>query len=379
MNSTNRGKICLVANTDWYLFNFRLSLAKELRSIGWDVVMISPPGSYASRLVEEGFRWVEWQVDRRGMNIIHELTATSHLAKIYSKERPLLVHHHTIKSVIYGSFAARLRKVPAIVNSITGLGYLFLSSGWRSNVLRASVLPVYRSAIKHKNVRVIFENKVDLDTFLQNGLAGKSQSTIIEGVGVDVDRYVPQPEMEGIPLVVLPARLLWDKGVGALVEAARKLHERTSIRIALVGMPDPGNPTSIDETQLQEWISEGLIEYWGFREDMDEVYRQAHIVCLPSYREGLPTVLIEAAAAGRPIVASDVPGCREVVDHGVNGLLVPPGDSAALADALALLADNPALRQQMGAAGRLKVVNQFADTKVIAATLSVYSDLLKAI
>jgi glycosyltransferase involved in cell wall biosynthesis len=198
-------------------------------------------------------------------------------------------------------------------------------------------------------------------------------------VGVDIERYQPQPEVEGRPLVVMPARLLWDKGVGVLVEAARQLRERTSIRIALVGIPDSGNPTNIDESQLQKWTAEGLVEHWGFRQDMEEVYHQAHIVCLPSLREGLPTVLIEAAAAGRPIVASDVPGCREVVDHGENGLLVPPGDPVALAEALALLAGNPVLRRKMGVAGRLKAVNQFANEKIIAATITVYSDLLKAI
>lgn len=377
MSSINRGKLCLVANTDWYLYNFRLALAKELRSIGWEVVLVSPMGQYLPKFAEEGFRWVEWNVNRRGLNIINEVISTLHLAKIYSKERPLLVHHHTVKPVIYGSIAARLQKVPAIVNSITGLGYIYLRSGWQGKVLRASVMPLYRLALKQHNVHVIFENDVDQKIFIHNRLVHESQSTIIEGVGVDVDRYLPQPEVEGIPLVVMPARLLWDKGVGVLVEAARKLRERTSIRIALVGMPDPGNPTNIDETQLQEWIAEGLVEYWGFRLDMNEVYHQAHIVCLPSIREGLPTVLIEAAAAGRPIVASDVPGCREVVNHGENGLLVPPDDPNALAEALALLAGNPSLRHKMGAAGRLKAVKRFSNEKIIAATLMVYSDLLK--
>jgi glycosyltransferase involved in cell wall biosynthesis len=379
MISSNRGKLCLVANTDWYLYNFRLALAKELRSLGWDVVMVSPAGPYASKLIEEDFRWVEWQIDRRGMNMFHELQSTIHLSMIYSKEHPLLVHHHTIKPVIYGSFAAELQKVPAIVNSITGLGYMYLRSGWQGKVLRASVFPLYNLALKHNNVRVIFENKYDQNIFLQDHLINESQSTIIEGVGVDVDRFTPKPEVEGTPLVVLPARLLWDKGVGVLVEAARKIHRRTSIRIAIVGMPDPGNPTSIDEVQFHEWIAEGLVEYWGFRQDMEEVYHQAHIVCLPSIREGLSTVLAEAAAAGRPIVASDVPGCREVVDHGENGLLVPPGDPVALADALALLVDDPALRRKMGAAGRLKAVNQFSTKRVIAATKALYSDLLNII
>ncbi len=385
MSLSNSGKLCLVANTDWYLYNFRLALANEMRRIGWQVVMISPTGPSVPRFAEEGFKWVEWQVDRRGLRIGRELRSTLQLAKIYKQEHPLLVHHFTVKPVMYGSLAAYLEKIPAVVNSITGLGYIYLRTGWQGTALRSVVMPLYRLAIKHQNVRVIFENEDDKEFFIKNHLVHETQTTVIEGVGVDVNRYQPQAEEEGTPLVVMPARLLWDKGVGVLVDAARQLSERSeynehsSIRIALVGVPAPGNPASIDETQLQKWIAEGLVEHWGFRQDMDQVYRQAHIVCLPSLREGLPTVLIEAAAAGRPIVASDVPGCREVVQHGENGLLVPPGDPAALADALTLLADNPALRQKMGAAGRVKAVNRFANEKIIAATFKVYSDLLKTL
>jgi glycosyltransferase involved in cell wall biosynthesis len=151
------------------------------------------------------------------------------------------------------------------------------------------------------------------------------------------------------------------------------------VRIALVGTPDPGNPASIDQAQLHAWIAEGLVEHWGFRLDMQQVYRQAHIVCLPSLREGLPTVLIEAAAAGRPIIASDVPGCRAVVEHGVNGLLVPPGDSAALAEAIRKLAENPTEREKMGTAGRAIAVSRFANEKIIDATLKVYAAVLASI
>jgi len=382
MNPSKRGIICLVANTDWYIYNFRFALANELRNIGWEVVLVSPNGPYVPRFTEEGFRWVEWQVDRRGVNIYHEIKSIVRLVRIYQEEHPLLVHHYTVKPVIYGSLAARLANIPAVVNSITGLGYIYLRSGWQGNMLRAAVMPLYRLALKRPNVRVIFENEVDQNIFVHNRLILESQSTIIEGVGVDVNRYQPQEEVDGKPLVVMPARLLWDKGVGVLADAAKYLREngeQSSIRVALVGMPDPGNPSNIDERQLQKWIAEGLIEYWGFRQDMNEVFHQAHIVCLPSVREGLPTALIEAAAAGRPIVASDVPGCREVVDHGENGLLVPEGDPVALAEALSLLAGDPILRRKMGAAGRLKAVNQFANEKIIAATLLVYSDLLKTI
>jgi glycosyltransferase involved in cell wall biosynthesis len=368
-------KLCLVANTDWYLYNFRLVLARKMRSLGWEVVLISPPGLYAARIIEEGFRWVEWPVDRRGLNIRQELNSLSKLAKIYRQERPQMVHHFTVKSVLYGSLAARREKIAAIVNSITGLGYIFLRAGWRGRMLRAFILPFYRLALRHKNVRVIFENEDDQNIFLKYHLIESSQTSIIEGVGVDVEKFKARPEVDGTPLVVMPSRLLWDKGVGVFVEAARRLREGNRMRFALVGMPDPGNPASIDPTQLQKWISDGVVEHWGFREDMEEVYRQAHIVCLPSMGEGLPTVLIEAAASGRPIVASDVPGCREVVSHGENGLLVKANDPAALSEALRKLAVDPELRQKMGVQSRLKAVEKFASDKIIAETIQVYADL----
>ncbi|MBN2677550.1 MAG: glycosyltransferase family 4 protein [Anaerolineaceae bacterium] len=376
MSPAKHGKLCLVANTDWYLYNFRLTLARKMRELGWEVVMVSPSGPYVSRIAENGFRWEEWKFDRRGLNVIFEFGSMLRLIKIYAHERPRLIHHFTIKPVIYGTLAARILRTPAIVNSITGLGYVFLKSGWQGKILQNIVKPIYSLALKHQNVLVIFENGDDQNTFLHSKLVRKDQTRIIPGVGVDVSRFIPKPEAKGKPLVVLPGRLLWDKGVGVLVEAARQLKGQVELRIALVGMPDPGNPASIPLDELRKWVSEGLVEHWGFRLDMEEVYRQAHIICLPSMGEGLPTVLIEAAAAGRPIITADVPGCREVVEHGVNGLLVPPNDPHALADALKLLAGNPVLRRRMGKAGRQKVIERFSDDKIITAIVKEYSDLL---
>jgi glycosyltransferase involved in cell wall biosynthesis len=379
MNPAKQGKLCLVANTDWYLYNFRLALAKKMRDLGWEVVLVSPSGPYAAHFMESGFRWEEWKFDRRGLNIFMEFGSMIRLINIYARERPRLIHHFTIKPVIYGTLAARILRIPAIVNSITGLGYVFLRSGWQGKVLRNIVKPIYSLAIKHKNVFVIFENGDDQSTFLQANLVRENQTRIIPGVGVDVLRFIPKPELKEVPLVVLPGRLLWDKGVGVLVEAARLIKGHVELRMALVGIPDPGNPASIPEARLHEWVSEGLVELWGFRLDMEEVYRQAHIVCLPSMGEGLPTVLIEAAAAGRPIIASDVPGCREVVEHGKNGLLVPPNDPQALADALILLAGNSALRHRMGVAGHRLVIDKFSNEKILAAIEKAYADLLKQI
>jgi glycosyltransferase involved in cell wall biosynthesis len=239
-------------------------------------------------------------------------------------------------------------------------------------------MPLYRLAFNHGNLAVIFENANDRQTFIDLGLIAAEKTNVIQGVGVDTGRFVPTPEPEGIPIVLFPARMLLDKGLGTLIEAARILKAERSVRVALVGEPDPGNPATVKANTLRAWQEAGLAEWWGFQSEMETIYPQAAVVTLPSLGEGLPTVLIEAAACGRAIVATDVAGCREVVADGVNGLLVPPNDPAALARALARLLDDPALRAGMGAAGRERVLAQFADRLIIRQIMDIYARLLPA-
>lgn len=371
-------KIILVANTDWYLFNFRLSLARRLRDAGVDVVLVSPNGKFVSDILQDGFQWIEWNVGRKTVEPLAEGNSIRKLAAIYRREKPDLVHHFTIKPVLYGSLAAREVKVPALVNSITGLGFVFLNQNKQGLVLRKVVLPLYRLAFAHPNLAVIFENASDQQQFVQMGLISSEKSCVVQGVGVDVERFQPAPEPSGVPLVLFPARMLLDKGLGTLIDAAKILKSERSVRIVLVGEPDPGNPATVDLNTLREWQKAGLAEWWGFQSEMEKVYPQAAIVTLPSLGEGMPTVLLEAAACGRAIVATDVPGCREVVQDGVNGLLVPPNDPAALAQALACLLDDPVLRQRMGAAGRERALNEFADRLIIQQILGIYQSLLPA-
>lgn len=371
-------KILLVANTDWYLFNFRLSLARRLRAVGADVVLVSPNGKFVSDIVENGFRWIEWNVGRKTTEPLGELSAVRRLADLYQLEKPDLVHHFTIKPVLYGSLAARNANVPALVNSVTGLGYVFLSQNRQGSALRKVVLPLYRLAFGHSNLAVIFENVSDRDQFIQMGLIPEGKTAVVQGVGVDVERFTPGPEPQGIPVVLFPARMLLDKGLGTLIEAARILKLDHQVRIVLVGEPDPGNPATVEPEELHAWQDAGLVEWWGFQAAMENIYPLAAVVTLPSLGEGLPTALIEAAACGRAIVATDVPGCREVVENGVSGLLVPPNDAAALAKALGMLLDDPALRIRMGAAGRERVLSQFADQLIIRQILDIYGSLLPA-
>jgi len=371
-------KIILVANTEWYLYNFRLSLASYLRQQGYEVALISPPGRFTARLEQAGFRWIAWGLGRKTLAPWKELASLLALAQLYRRERPHLVHHHTIKPVLYGSLAARLAGIPAVVNSITGRGYLFMRDTRTAHFLRWLLRPWYHAAFSPANCAVIFENVDDRRYFLDARLVYPERTWLIEGVGVDPEIFSPLPEPEGTPVILLAARLLWDKGIGTLVEAARRLKPRTSARLVLVGEPDPGNPASIETATLQAWVDEGLVEWWGWQEDMPSVYARCHIVVLPSLGEGAPTALLEAAACGRPLVTTDVPGCRDVVEDGVNGFIVPPNDPAALAAALEKLVLSPALRGRMGAAGRQRVLAHFTTSHVNARTLNVYQQIWKS-
>ena len=371
-------KVILAANTDWYLFNFRLSLARYLREQGLEVVLVSPPGRFTEHLHSSGFRWLPWQVGRQTLAPWTEARAFLALQRIYRQEKPQIVHHFTVKPVLYGSLAARWLHIPAVINSITGLGYVFVSQEGKARLLRVLVTAAYRTAFKHPNQAAIFENEADRQVFTRLGLLPEERTQLIEGVGVDAERFTPAPEPEGTPLVVLSARMLWDKGVGTLVEAARLLQPRLPVRVALVGEPDPGNPANIDESRLRAWSDEGLVEWWGWQTDMPGVYARSTLVTLPSLGEGVPTALLEAAACGRAIVATDVPGCREVVKHGLNGLLVPAQDPQALAEALYQLLTDPVLRGRMGAAGRQMVLDKFTTARVNPATFDVYRSLLPA-
>jgi glycosyltransferase involved in cell wall biosynthesis len=371
-------KILLVANTDWYLYNFRLSLASFLHANGFEVVFVSPDGPYAPQIRQAGFRWLEWRVERKSAGL-GELAAIAALAKLYREERPDLVHHFTVKPVLYGSIAARLARVPRVVNAVTGLGYVFLQNSLRAKLLRQVVVLLYRLAFQPAQQLIIFENRYDRLFFEQLNLIAPERSVVIEGVGVDTEAFAPSAEPGGVPLAVLPARMLWDKGVGVAVDAARQLRsEGRALRIALVGPTDPGNPANIPEATLKSWVDEGVVEWWGFQSDMQAVYRQANLVILPSFGEGIPTVLIEAAACGRAIIASNVSGCKDVVCDGVTGLLVPPRDASALAEALHRLAADPELRAKLAAAGREQVVRRFSSEIIHRQTLDVYARLVKS-
>lgn len=369
-------KIILFANTDWYLYNYRLELAQALRVNGHEVVLVSPEGNFAPRLRELGFRLVPFPLSRRGINPLVEFSTLVRLIGLFHKEKPDLVHQFTIKCVLYGSLACFFTGVRSVVNSVEGLGYVFTQGIGKQTWLRGLVKLIYRLALHPTWVIVL--NPDDRQYFIENHLANPRQMVLILGTGVNIRQFSPVPESEGNPLVILPARLLWDKGVGEFVEAARRLRTAgLQARFALVGDPDDGNPRSVMLTQLQDWEKEDVIEWWGWKEKMADVYAQASIICLPTYREGLPKSLIEAVACGRPIVTTNVPGCREIIQQGKNGLLVEARDVSGLAEALKYLVLNPSIRIKMGAAGRKIAEEKYSSEHIIPQIMAVYKSCIE--
>lgn len=366
-------KLLFLQTEDYTFWSHRLPFARAAQAAGYEVVVAAHEGVHGERIRAEGFRLVPLPWRRSGVNPFYELYLVWRIVRLYAAERPDLVHQVTMKPVLYGTLAAKLSGVPAVVNTFTGLGFVFISTGLKARLLRGGIGVALKLALAKRGSRTIFQNKDDLALFIGSGYIQGDRAILVRGSGVDTAVFAPSPEPDGVPLVVLPARMLWDKGVGEFVEAARALRGRgVRARFALVGDADAANPAAVPAAKLAEWKAEGAVEWWGHRADMADAYRQASVVCLPSYREGLPKALMEAAASGRALAAADVPGCREVVVHDDTGLLFPVRDAAGLAAALERLLGDAALRRRLAANARTLAVEAFAQEKVVEQTLKVY-------
>ena len=370
-------RILFFITEDWYFWSHRLPIARAVRDTGFEVLIATRVDQHKERIEKEGFKLIPIHLVRRNKNIFRGIFNTLEIIKIYRREKPDIVHHVAMKPILYGSWAARIAGIPAVVNALAGLGFIFVAQVCKTSILRRLVIFAYRSAFSAKNTIGIFQNLDDLKLFVDGGVVKSEKAVLIRGSGVDTSRFVHFLEPAGIPIIVLASRMLWDKGGGEFVDATRILNkDGIKCRMILVGNADPENPASIPEKTLRRWHFEGIVEWWGHREDIPEVFAKSNIVVLPSYREGLPKVLLESASCGRAIVATNVPGCREIVHHNENGLLVPPHDSKALADALKVLIKNPELRAKMGARGREIVEAEFSEEIVVKQTMEVYERLL---
>jgi glycosyltransferase involved in cell wall biosynthesis len=367
-------RILFVVTEDWYFVSHRLALAVAAQAAGFEVVVATRVGRHGEAIRAAGIRLVPFGLARSYGNPLREILA---LVRLYRRERPDIVHHVALKPIVYGAVAAWLARVPAQVNAVVGLGWLFTSTKGVMRLIRPAARWILASLLRMRGSLTIVQNPDDRALLVRSHLP-ESRIRLIRGAGVDTTVFAPAPEPAGPVCIVLAARMLWDKGVGEFVEAARLIRQAgVQARFALVGDPDNDNPASVPEATLRGWHGQDGVEWWGRRDDMPSVYQAAHIACLPSYyREGLPKVLLEAAACGRPLVTTDAPGCREVVQDGDNGILVTPRDAQSLARAMRKLIEDEKLRHAMGKRGREIMLKDFSSEQVVRETLAIYRELV---
>lgn len=378
-------KVLLVANTSWYLHNFRLPLLKDLRAAGYQVEAVAPHDSYTALLEAEGFTVHNWLVARRSVNPLAEAHALVDLLRIYRREQPALVHHFTIKACLYGTIAAKGARVYRVINAVTGLGHVFLGTRKRNHLMRSALKPLYQAAFKARRATVVFQNAADQEKLIQLGITNAERAELIRGSGVDITHFNPAAlanaaapgAFHGKLQLLFPSRLIREKGVKELLEACQRLWaDAIPLQLLVAGAIDAGNRSALTPDELGTLQADPRIRCLGHVDDMRAVYAACDLVVLPSWREGLSRALIEAAAMERPIITTDVPGCRDVIDHGRSGLLVAIHDARGIELAIRLLLENPDLASRLGKEARRKVVAVFQVSLVNQSTLEIYGRLL---
>ena len=356
--------ILATANTSWFLYNFKIAVLRRLRALGWRIVVAAPPDEYSIRLKDCGFEFRPLDVDSKGTNPLRDFQLLRAYVSVMRETNADLVLSFTIKPIVYGSLAARYLGIP-VIPTITGLGSSFIRGGPIIYIVKR----LYRTALSGA-AHVFFLNADDLRRFRSESLIRNGQRFgLVPGSGVDPEHFAPRPRKEdGKFTFLLAARMLRDKGVGEYVEAARRIRRRfPDTRFLLLGKADVDNPTAISRLQLEQWTREGDAQYLGETDDVRPYIAASDAVVLPSYREGLPRVLLEAASMMRPIVTTDTPGCRDVVTHGHNGLLCKARDAADLTSVLEKMLSLPASeRQRMAVCGREMVIERFGEERVVA-------------
>ena len=374
-----RPTLLYLVTEDWFFWSHRTPIARAARDAGFRVVVATREDAHGDRIRGEGFELVPIKLRRTNLDPLAEMAAIRDLTEIYRREKPAIVHQVAIKPVVYGTWAAARAGVPAVINALDGLGFVYASQRLSARLLRPPVGLLLRWALNRPNVHVHLQNEDDRTTMRRAGALRHDRVSIIRGAGIDLDHFAPLPEPDGPFTVAMAARMIHEKGITDLVEAARRATRAgTPVKVVLAGAPDKGNPTAITEAELKGWVAEGLVDWWGFQTDVRPVWAAAHVAALPSSGEGLPKALLEAAACQRPLLASDVAGNREVVLPGETGLRVAYQDVAGLADALVRFAREPDQRRRMGAAARRMVETQFSEEVVVRETLALYRRLAPA-
>ena len=376
---TNKPRLLYVENFLPSFQSSRLSVAQAAAAHGFDVHVAVPLRGADASSLDGCVEWHDLAMDRN-LRPSGQVETLRCLIALYGRLRPDVVHHIRTKAIVFGSVAARALRVPAVINTLTGFGHVYNTKSIKALLLRTPLTEGLRLASRHPNQRMIVQNLDDFAACIRWRICPAERLVLIKGSGVDLEKYRPVAEPPGPVLVILPARMLWDKGVREFVAAARQIKASgLRARFALVGGVDPDSPAALMTATLDGWAQDGIVEWWGWRDDMNEVLAQCHIVCLPSYGEGAPRALMEAAACARAAVATDVPGCRDVVRHGHNGLLVPSRNVSALADALRRLITDSELRRTLAKNGPRMMAEGFTRTDIIARNLAVYKEVLNPV
>jgi len=372
----NKKTIAICSNTSWFLYNFRVGLMRALEQEGYNIVLIAPRDNYSDRLKEFGYRYYNIDIDNKGTNPINDIKLSYNFYKLFKYIKPDIILIFTIKPNIYGSIVSRMLNIPTI-NVVTGLGTVFLNKNISSKIAKL----LYKIAFS-KNY-IIFENNDDANEFLKRRLIKKRQVVIVSGSGINTEYFRPSSNSsrkDSKELVfLLIARLIKDKGIIEYIEAIKYIrHKYPNVKFKILGSYYFGNPSSISKEEIESWVEQGLIEYLGYTDNVLEEIEKADCIVLPSYREGLSRVLLEAGSMVKPIITTNVPGCRDVVDDGANGYLVPPKDSQALALAMEkIISLSPQERRQMGIRGRLKIIKEFDEKIVIREYLNLINRVSK--
>ena len=368
----------MVANVDWFFISHRLCIAQEAVKQGWEVIVAAENTGRATEIESEGIRFVDFPFSRSGTNPMQELKTLKNFYKLYKDLQPDIVHHITLKPVIYGSFVAKILRVKGVLNAVSGLGYNFTEG--RSGIVSKIMVKKMRFGFARKNVTIIFQNQDDcLELKELNVINLNNNIVFIKGSGVNLDVFKPKDVLKRDKIkILLPTRMLWDKGVKEVKEASDILKDKYSDKIIFVlsGLADEENKAGVSSNYLNDWQDGGYVQWIGFQKDMVPIYQDVDIVLLPSYREGLPKTLIEACAMGKPIITTDAIGCRECVDEGINGFKVSIKSSEELVHAIIKLIENDSMREEMGKQSRLKAIKEFDQKHVITKHLDLYTQLI---
>ena len=370
-------RVLFVISEDWALVSHRLHLMEAAIEAGYQVAIATNVDRFGDFLLSKNVSLYDWPVKRGSLNIVTELKTIFLLLKILSDFKPDLINSVALKPVLYSGLICKIYMNSKFFGTLGGLGSIFHSSSIKKKSLRIVIILLLKFVFNKSDFKLALQNIDNINHLKKFNIFRDEQLSLIRGSGVETKKFIPGKNSNSVPIIILPGRLLWDKGVAEFIKISERFKSKgIKARFVLIGDPDPENLESVSNYQIESWVKMGVVEHWKRQEHMEKIYLQANIVCLPSYHEGLPKVLLEACSCARPVVAFDVPGCRDIVRNDVNGKLVPFGDLNALESSLLEILSNPDFAKKMGLAGRKIVLSEFSDLIINQKILTIWSEML---